>query len=106
MIPREKDVDLNLLKFFVAVLNSSIVHWFLSTHAYRYSRGYVMLDPQYLRKIPVPNPSKISSLLFNKILQLVNERMKRGDESLDSNIDELVLKCYNLGQDEIDILTS
>jgi len=61
MIPREKDVDLNLLKFFVAVLN---------------------------------------------FLQLVNERIKKGDESLDSNIDELVLKCYNLGQDEIDILTS
>jgi len=96
LIPSEKDSDLEILKFFTAVLNSSVVHWYLGSHAYRFSRGYVMLDPAYIRKIPVPDPSKTPPSNFNKIVRLIDKRIKSGDISLDALIDKLVLDAYNL----------
>ena len=96
LVPRERDDDLELLKFFTGVLNSSVVHWYLGTHAYRFSRGYVMLDPVYLRSVPVPDPSKVSPLLFKKIVNLVDTRIKTRKMNLDIEIDKLVLEAYGL----------
>lgn len=100
LIPREKDLDIELLKFFTAVLNSSVVHWYLGTHAYRFSRGYVKLDPAYLRGIPVPDPSKISPAYLKRIISLVDERIKKKKMSLDGKIDQLVLEIYGLNSAE------
>jgi len=96
LIPSAKDFDLDFLKFFTAVLNSSVVHWYLGTHAYRFARGYVKLDPAYLRKVPVPDPSRISPSHFNQIVSLVDSRIKTGDMSVDTEIDNLVLDAYSL----------
>jgi tRNA1(Val) A37 N6-methylase TrmN6 len=104
LIPYAKDFDLELLKFFTAVLNSSIVHWYLGIHGYRFSRGYVMLDPVYLRKIPVPDPSRISPSYFNQILKLVDRRMETGNITLEDEIDELVLDAYGLNMAERKLL--
>ncbi len=100
LIPLEKAIDLDLLKFFTAVLNSSVVHWYLGTHAYRFSRGYVMLEPAYLREVPVPDPSRISPTNFSKIVKLVDKRIKTGNITLDVEIDKLVLDAYNLSSVE------
>ena len=104
MIPRAKDCDLDLLKFFTAVLNSSVVHWHLGTHAYRYSRGYVVLEPGYVSKIPVPNPSKVSPTVFAKIIGLVDKRIETGDILLEKEIDKLILEAYGLDQTEKKLL--
>jgi len=96
LVPRERDDDLEMLKFFTGVLNSSVVHWYLGTHAYRFSRGYVKLDPIYLRGVPVPDPSKVSPLLFKKIVNLVDTRIKTRKMNLDIEIDKLVLEAYGL----------
>ncbi len=100
LVPRVKDDDIELLKYFTAVLNSSVVHWYLGTHAYRFSRGYVMLDPAYLRDVPVPDPSKIPPLLFKKIVNIVDSRIKTKKMNLDIEIDKLVLEAYQLTSDE------
>ncbi len=104
IIPRVKDSDLAVLKFFAAVLNSSVVHWYLGSHAYRFSRGYVMLDPKYMRHIPVPDPSKVAPTLFVKIIDLVDERMKGGDAELEKKIDALILETYGLDLAERELL--
>ncbi len=96
LIPSVKDFDLDLLKFFTAVLNSSVVHWYLGTHAYRFARGYVKLDPAYLRKVPVPDPSRISPAHFNQIVRLVDRRIKTNNMNLEVEIDKLVLDTYKL----------
>jgi hypothetical protein len=104
LIPREKDFDIELLKFFTAVMNSSVVHWYLGTHASRFSRGYVKLDPAYLRGIPVPDPSKISPAYLKRIISLVDERIKKKKMSLDGEIDQLVLEIYGLSSAELALL--
>ena len=86
------------------MLNSSVVHWYLGTHAYRYARGYAMLDPVYLRKIPVPDPSRISPSHFNKIVRLVEKRIETSDISLDAEIDSLVLDAYSLTSADRELL--
>jgi hypothetical protein len=104
LIPREKATDLQLLQFFTGVLNSSVVHWYLGTHAYRFSRGYVKLDPTYLRKIPVPDPARISPSLFNEIIALVAKRIKTNNTSVEFEIDALVLDAYGLSAAERSLL--
>jgi hypothetical protein len=104
LIPRARDNDLDLLKYFTAVLNSSVVHWYLGSHAYRFSRGYVKLDPTYVKKIPVPDPSKVSPTLFNKIISLVNKRLKTDDAKVEDEIDNLVRDIYGLSSAECQLL--
>ena len=106
MFPKARDNDLDLLKFFTAVLNSSIVHWYLGSHAYRYSKGYVKLDPNYVKKIPVPDPSKISPTLFKKIINLVNKRLQTDDAKYEDQIDIIVREIYGLSSDEFQLLNS
>jgi tRNA1(Val) A37 N6-methylase TrmN6 len=96
LVPREKKTDMEMLKFFTGVLNSSVVHWYLGTHAYRFSRGYVKLDPKYLRSVPVPDPSKVPPTDLTRIVELVSERMVTANTALDSRIDELVLNAYGM----------
>jgi hypothetical protein len=100
LVSRERDVDIEMLKFFTAVLNSSVVHWYLGTHAYRFSRGYVKLDPAYLRRVPVPDPSKVNPSHLKKIVSLVNEIIKTKKVSLSVEIDKLVLEAYGLTSNE------
>jgi tRNA1(Val) A37 N6-methylase TrmN6 len=104
LIPRARDNDLDLLKYFTAVLNSSVVHWYLGSHAYRFSHGYVKLDPNYVKKIPVPDPSKVSPTLFTKIISLVNKRLKTDDAKVEDEIDNLVRDIYGLSSSECQLL--
>jgi len=96
LVPRAREIDLEMLKFFTAVLNSSVVHWYLGTHAYRFSRGYVKLDPAYLRGVPVPDPLKLHLAHLKKITRLVDDRIRTKKTDIDVEIDELVLQAYGL----------
>ena len=100
MIPRKSQSDLELLKFFTAVLNSTVVHWYLGTHAYRYSHGYVKLDPAYLENVPVPDLARTPPSDFQKIVRMVEERIRTGNAGIDKKIDESVLEVYGLSASE------
>src|SRR5262249_8623319 len=58
---RERGIEDDLLRFFLAVLNSSICFWYIKTHSHKYQSGYVMLESKTLYKTPVPNPTAIPS---------------------------------------------
>jgi len=104
LVPRGKECDLDFLKFFTAVLNSSVVYWYIGTHAYRYSRGYVMLDPKYVKHIPVPDPSRVAPTLVARLIALVDKRVKTGDIAIEEKIDEIALDAYGLSQAERNLL--
>lgn len=93
--------DANILKFFLAVLNSTIGSWLLSTHSDKYSRGYARLEVKTLSSIPVPDPSKISPNQITNIIKLVEKKLT-GDFSpqIDKDIDNLVAKIYGLTHNE------
>lgn len=103
-ITKGEEDDLDLLRFFTGVLNSSVVHWYLGAHAYRFSRGYVMLDPKYLRTVPVPDPSRVAPDLLNRLVSLVQERIDQGDARLEDEIDRLVIEAYGLGAADLALL--
>ena len=96
----EIDTD-GQLKFFLAFLNSSVIHWYLTSHSYRYQRGYVKLEPAYLNRIPVPNPSEVESIIFMKIKKLVEKRLSI-PEGVDTEyeIDSLITDIYGLSKNE------
>jgi len=99
VFPRENN-DPAFLKFFAAVLNSSVVHWYLGSHAYRFSEGYVQLDPKYVRAIPVPDPSRLASALRTRIVELVDRRLESESLELERELDCLVLEAYGLDSGE------
>jgi hypothetical protein len=97
--------ELDLLHYFAAILNSSCGHWQIASLSHKYSRGYFMLEPKTLRKIHVPDPSKIPAPSMRRILQLVSRRIECGAESgADRELDETVMNLYGLAASDQKIL--
>src|SRR5205807_7238542 len=87
----------DLLRYFVAVLNSTVVHWQLATTSHRYSRGYVMLEKKTLSGLRVPDPSELQPTLLNRILRMVNQRLQNIQATeIEKEIDRLVADAYGL----------
>jgi hypothetical protein len=99
-----KSEDLDLLKFFLAILNSTVGYWHINTHSHKYRSGYNMLEPKTLKKTPVPDPAKIDRASFSNILKLVDRRLilKRESDMFDCErkIDLAVSELYELTNDE------
>jgi hypothetical protein len=101
LISRESAFDISTLKFFCAVLNSSVVQWFIQTHAPKYAHGYNRIEVALLRDIPVPNPAGISSSQFNDIVKYVDRLSGRNPSKEDNDqLDELISNLYGLLPDE------
>jgi hypothetical protein len=87
----------DLLSYFVAVLNSTVVQWQLATTSHRYSRGYVMLEKKTLSGLRVPDPSAVQPTLLNRMLRLVNRRLQNTQATdIEKEIDRLVADAYGL----------
>ena len=84
-----------LVSFFCAVLNSSVVAWYISTHAFKYSQGYNRIEVALLRHIPVPDPASLRADRLVGLLRLVDTAIREGpDQELDERIDDVVFDCY------------
>ena len=97
------------LKFFLAILNSKLLHYYYGniykgTHI---AGGYLHYLIGYLYSLPVAEPTKKQQ---NSIVSLVDKILKSKDndefKKLDNKIDELVYDLYNLDQESIDIVNS
>jgi len=90
-----------MLRFFLAVLNSSVAQWQIARHSHRYSRGYAMLEVKTLKKMRVPDPAAVSVATMNKLQSHVAELMRAPEQScLDHELDDLVAGLYGLTVDE------
>ena len=95
-----------VLKYFCAILNSSVVSWYISRFSYRYGRGYSRVEVQGLKDIPIPNPSRINSIIFRKIIKMVDLIiLNKGDNLLEEKIDNIICNLYGLNQIEIRTVT-
>lgn len=92
--------DTEVLFFLAAILNSSIGGWLLSTHSDKYSKGYARLEVKTLRSIPIPDPSKVEKEVFNKIIRLVKQKLVNKNTNIDTDINNLVSKLYDLNPEE------
>jgi hypothetical protein len=103
LYPKEEFAESDLLNFFLAILNSTVCFWYISTHSHLYQRGYIMLEPKTLKVTPVPDPTMVPRDLLRRILSLVDKRMVlAGSERFDveKEIDSIVAELYNLSSKE------
>jgi hypothetical protein len=83
------------------VLNSSVCHWFISTHAPKYSRGYNRIEVPLLKSIPVPDPAQVHPATFKEIVRLTDQASAREDSAIEFKLDELIISLYRLSDEEI-----
>ena len=103
LYPKQIEIEEDLLRFFAAVLNSTVCFRYITDHAHKYRSGYSVLEVATLRNTPVPDPTNIPASAMRQLLSLVDERMvASGREIIDieKQIDEAVLDLYGLSAAE------
>jgi len=103
LYPRDSASEGDLLRFFLAVLNSTVCYWHIAKHSHKYQRGYVMLEPKTLENTPVPDPTKVSLQDMRRLLDLVNKRLGSSSANaweIQKEIDTRVADLYALSRKE------
>jgi type I restriction-modification system DNA methylase subunit len=97
----------DVLKYILAVLNSSIGFWHISQHSHSYSRGYSRLEKNTLAITPIPAPTDVDISIMRQLLRLVDVRLDAtGPEAFDAErqIDRLVAEIYQLSLQEKELI--
>jgi hypothetical protein len=55
IIAKDSGEQLALIRFFCAVLNSTVGNWYIRTYAPKYAKGYNRLEVSLLNSVPVPD---------------------------------------------------
>ncbi|MEI0527157.1 Eco57I restriction-modification methylase domain-containing protein [Brachyspira intermedia] len=99
--------DLNILKYLMAIINSSIIIFYLQQKypAASYNQG-ISFNPDMINNLPIP---EADSKTKNKIVKLVDkiiEFKKQGQDTsdLEREVDEIVYYLYGLSEDEIRVI--
>jgi len=97
--------DENLLKYLVAILNSTMGAWLISTYSDKYSKGYARLEVRTLRSLPIPDPSQIHLEKLKSIIELA-ELFINNKENFNSyhELDKIVSSIYGLKEAEKKIM--
>jgi hypothetical protein len=88
--------------YLLAILNSSICHFFINQLGYARENNYVEYQKQFIEQLPVP---KLDNLNKDKITELVQSILRSREVGLDSSktedeLDCAVFKLYNLNTEE------
>ena len=97
----------DLLKYLLAVLNSSACFWYIFERSYKYQRGYARLEVRTLSMARVPDPSRVDRPLMRRLVRLVDERLEAKDAKafdIESEIDGFVADLYGLSPRERDLV--
>lgn len=87
----------DLLKYLVAVLNSSLGFWQIGTQSHKYRRQYAMVENKTLKQFRLPNPRSVPAKLMQKLIALIDSRIESGvSPELESLIDTIVIESYGL----------
>ena len=99
--PAEETAGDDILRYLVAVLNSTVIQWQLAATSHRYSHGYVMLEKKTLLDLRVPNPNSLQPAALNRILRLVDRRLRETEaQGVEKEIDRCVADAYALTEQE------
>jgi hypothetical protein len=100
VFPIESGAEEDLLRFFLAVLNSTACFWHITTHSHSYQRGYARLEAATLSQTRVPDPSGVDPSIMRRILRLVDKRLtcttSEGMQATERELDDLVADLYGL----------
>ncbi len=98
------DDNIDRLKFILGILNSKLMSFYVTNyyHSNKMSGGYINISPRLLKALPIPaNNNKHIVSKVNEILKLKQEDINTDTNKLESEINKLVYKIYNLSDSEI-----
>ena len=102
LISKSETSSIEILTFFLGILNSDIGAWLISSYSDKYSKGYARLEVGTLKKIPVPNPAKVSPYILSKIIDLTTQQVKKKyNIEIDVEIGHLISEIYHLSNHEL-----
>jgi hypothetical protein len=95
-------------KYLLALINSSMVHFFYSNLTSTIRGGYLRFIRQYLAQIPILESSKevrekIEELV-SQIIEIKKQSPIENTSTLEAEIDQLVYEMYGLSEEEIRIV--
>jgi hypothetical protein len=96
-------------KFWMALLNSRLCWWFLTNTGTTLANGFFRFKPDYIKPFPVPQdiPQKMEEAIVrivDDILMQKKNNPQADTKSLESEIDAMIYKLYELTEDEIKIV--
>jgi hypothetical protein len=95
-------------KYLVALINSSMIHFFYSNLTSTIRGGYLRFIRQYLAQIPIIEPSiqvrEMIESLVNQIIETKKQDPISDTSILEAEIDQLVYEIYGLTEAEIGIV--
>lgn len=98
--PKIDEAESEILRFLVAVLNSSLCHWYISSHSHRYGSGYTMIEVKTLKLVPISDPTYAPSET-RRLIQLADlllDKSSGHDEIIE--IENIVSKLYGVTASE------
>ena len=96
----------NSTKYLCAILNSRVVYWFLSQVAPTSGMGTLRWKKVYIETIPVPLLDKTKQQPFIALVDkiLTAKQQAQDTRTLETEIDQMVYRLYDLTDDEIKII--
>lgn len=96
----------NINKYFVGILNSKLVKYFIYKYSDKTGAGDIMLNVQSLEKIPIPEPNKSTLKEIEDLVEKIIENKKEGKDTEEDerDIDKIVYTLYDLTIEEINIV--
>ncbi|NCS47797.1 MAG: class I SAM-dependent DNA methyltransferase [Microcystis aeruginosa BK11-02] len=94
--------------YLLAILNSSLMWWFIQQIASSKQGGFFEFKPMYVSQIPIPNLTEYQKesleKLVKKCLDYKKSDPKADTSELEKEIDNLVYKLYQLRYNEVKII--
>ena len=95
-------------KYLLGLLNSTLLDFYLQKHSSMFQNGYYSYAKRFIEKVPIVEVSKAEQepmiSLVNQILSLKKSDPQADTNALETEIDRMVYKLYDLTVEEIAIV--
>ena len=93
-------------KYLLAILNSKLADYYIRSLGVTRNGGYFEYKPMFIEKLPVP---QLTDNLQSKFISLADDvinavRQNKNSSHIETEINNLVYKLYELDKDEIDFI--
>ena len=106
--PKTRDSGRELLLTLSAILNSSVLAWYIDLNARKFRNGYNKIGVSLLRRLPIPDLSQIHGPTLRRVVgmaRVLENSFEGFDHELASSLDDLVLReLYGLSDEDISLV--
>ena len=92
------------INYTLAILNSSLMWWFIQQIAAARQGGFFEFKPVYVSQIPIINAAKLQRKAIKTLVQKCLDAEGKNVKHIEKEIDQLVYQLYGLTEAEIKIV--